>query len=124
MIRVVNVQCRSRARTGPRHLSARLVSRPAQARLGTKGSPCTPRRDVPADSSGTSSYALNDHANEGVRRHPWSSSPTASGTVTEELWAVTTRPAEWLTELSRDSHFEYDPSEAQIRLLSPPTKTS
>jgi hypothetical protein len=39
---------------------------------------------------------------------------------TDHLWRVTTEPVSWLKLLSRDPHFEYDASEAKIRLLSVP----
>ena len=41
---------------------------------------------------------------------------------TDDLWRVTTEPADWLKLLAHDHHFEVDASEAKIRLLSkPPT---
>ena len=39
---------------------------------------------------------------------------------TDELWHVTSEPAEWVKILSRESNFEYDAEQARIRLLSPP----
>jgi len=43
---------------------------------------------------------------------------------TDDLWRVTTEPADWLKILAGDSHFEYDDAEAKIRLLSTPARPS
>ena len=38
---------------------------------------------------------------------------------TDELWNVTSEPAEWVRILSREPNFEYDAERARIRLITP-----
>ena len=42
----------------------------------------------------------------------------------DDLWKVTTEPADWLKILARDAHFEYEVSQAKIRLVSTPPTSS
>ena len=43
---------------------------------------------------------------------------------TDDIWNVTTEPTDWVKILARDERFEYDASEAKIRLRSGPPNTS
>jgi len=39
---------------------------------------------------------------------------------TDELWHVTSEPAEWVKILSREPNFEFDAEHGRIRMISPP----